>query len=274
MLRESSPPAPGSAGGRQKALALAMAQTGTQTGLQAGGQAHLPVRPLKDTPLEAMDSEIISRRDYRRRPSAGRRSVAGGCRRWGGRGRQAGNVGGVRDFDRAAVGCGQLDIGECPVLGVGDGTGAGGLDVEVIELEVDKRRVRIGRDGEGAARASSLDVPDMDVGEVGKALFWRDGCGELDPVVRDGLWIGAWGQRGVRVVGVPVHGHADGNADAGESDVMDADIGGIAAAHPGGLEENSAADSCLGGEVPGLDVVEAAGSLTETQIPPGSETAD
>jgi hypothetical protein len=59
---------PGSAGGRQKALALAMAQTGTQTGLQDGGQAHLPVRPLKDTPLKAMGSEIISRRDYRRRP--------------------------------------------------------------------------------------------------------------------------------------------------------------------------------------------------------------
>jgi hypothetical protein len=43
---------------------------------------------------------------------------------------------------------------------------------------------------------------------------------------------------------------------------VDADVGGIAAAHPGGLEENSAADACLGGEVPGLDVVEAAGGLT------------
>src|ERR1035437_5551977 len=58
---------PGSAGGRQKALALAMAQTGTQTGLQAGGQAHLPARPLKNTLLRAIGSEFIFRRDYRRR---------------------------------------------------------------------------------------------------------------------------------------------------------------------------------------------------------------
>jgi len=59
---------PGSAGGRQKVRALAMAQTGTQTGLQAGGQAHLPARPLKNTPLEAIGSEFISGCDLSRRP--------------------------------------------------------------------------------------------------------------------------------------------------------------------------------------------------------------
>ena len=53
------------------------------------------------------------------------------------------------DFDFAAVGGGEGDVGEGPVFGVGDGAGGGGLDVEVVELEVDQRGVGVGADGEG-----------------------------------------------------------------------------------------------------------------------------
>src|ERR1019366_1656801 len=131
----------------------------------------------------------------------------------------------------------------------------------MVELETNKWGVGVGGDREGAACAGGLDVPDVDVGEVGQALFGRDRRGELDPVVGDSLGVGAGGHRGVAVVRGPVHRHADGSADAIEGDVVDTDVGGVTAANAGGFEEDTAANAGLGGKVPGLDVVKSARGL-------------
>jgi len=96
---------------------------------------------------------------------------------------------------------------------------------------------------------------------VGKALLFRDGGGEGDPVRWDGLWIGAVGEFGVAVGRVPVHVDGDGCGYAGEGEVVDADVGGVAAADVGGFEEDAVGDAGFGGDVPCFDVVEAAGGL-------------
>jgi hypothetical protein len=126
-----------------------------------------------------------------------------------------GYVGGVGDGDFAAVGGGDGVVGERPVLCVGDGAGGGGFDVEVVELEVYERGVGVGADVEGALCAGGFDVPDVDVGEVGKTFVFGDGCCEGDPVGGNGLWIGAVGKFCIAVGGVPVHVHGDGSGDAG-----------------------------------------------------------
>ncbi len=119
--------------------------------------------------------------------------VVGGILDRGGRGREAGDVGVVGEGGGGVVGGGEVDVGEGPVVGIGYGAGRGGLDVEVVELEVRERGVGVGGDLEGAAGAGGVDVPDVDVGEVGKALLGRDRGGEGDPVGRHGSRVGACG---------------------------------------------------------------------------------
>ena len=131
----------------------------------------------------------------------------------------------------------------------------------MVEFEVDQGGVGVGTDEEGALGTGGLDVPDVDVLEVGQALLGGYGGGEGDPIRRHGLAVGAGGQGGVAVIGVPVHGHADGGGDAGEGQVVDADVAGGAASGMGGLEEDSIGNAGEGGDVVGLDVVEAAGGL-------------
>ena len=167
----------------------------------------------------------------------------------------------VGEGDFAAVGGGDGGVGDCPVSCVGDGAGGGGLDVEVVELEVDQWGVWVGAYREGPFGSGGLDVPDMDIAKVGKTLLLGDWGRQGDPVGWDGFGVGAGGQGGVAVGGVPVHGHGDGGRYADEGEVVDADIGGVAAAHLGGLEEDSVGDARFGGDVPGLDVMEAARGL-------------
>ena len=131
----------------------------------------------------------------------------------------------------------------------------------MVELEVDQRGVGVGGDGEGAAGSCGFDVPDVDVREVWKALFFRDGRGERYPVGWDFAGVGAFGEFGVAVGGVPVHVDGDGDGDTDEGEVVDADVGGVAAADVSGFEENSVGNSRFGGDVPSFDVVKAAGGL-------------
>ena len=170
-------------------------------------------------------------------------------------------VGGVGEGDFASVGGLDVVVDHAPVFCVCDGAGGLGLDVEVVELEVDQRCVGIGGDREGFLCAGGLDVPDMDFGEVREALIFGDWGGEGDPVGWNRLRVGAFGQFGVAVGGIPIHVDRDGNRDAGKCEVVDADIGGIAAANVRGLEQDAVGDAGFCGDVPGFNVVEAAGGL-------------
>ncbi len=183
------------------------------------------------------------------------------------------DFGGVGEGDLAAVGSLDDVVGEDPVFCVGDGAGGLGFDVEVVEFEIDERGVGVGGDGEGFLCSGGLDVPDVDVGEVREALVFGDWRGEGYPIRRDGFGVGAFGEFGVAVGGVPVHVDGDGDGDAGEGEVVDADVFGVAATDVRGLEEHSAADRGFGGEVPGFDVVEAAGGLG-TDSDGGGSAAD
>jgi len=69
-----------------------------------------------------------------------------------------------------------------PVLCVGDVAGGGGLDVEVVDVEVRERGVGVGADLEGGFRAGGVDVPDVDIAEVWQALGFGYRGGERDPV--------------------------------------------------------------------------------------------
>ena len=170
-------------------------------------------------------------------------------------------VGGVGEGDFASVGGLDDVVGHDPVFCVGDGSGGGGFDVEVVDFEVNERGVGVGAYAEGLFGSCRFDIPDVDVGEVGKALFFGDRSGERDPIGWDGLGIGAFGQFGVAVGGVPVHSDGDGNGDACEGEVVDADVRGVAAADMSGLEENTVGHAGFCGYVPGFDVVEAAGGF-------------
>src|ERR1700733_12621733 len=101
----------------------------------------------------------------------------------------------------------------------------------------------------------------MDIAKMGEALFFGDWGGEGGPVGWDGFGVGAGGQGGVAVGGIPIHGQGDGGGYADEGEVVDANVGGVSAADFGGLEEDAIGDSGFGGDVPGLDVVEASGGL-------------
>ena len=148
---------------------------------------------------------------------------------------------------------------ESPVLGVGDGTGGLRLDVEVVEVEVDQGGVGVGGYLDGGLGARRVDVPDVDVLEVGETLGLGDLGGEDLPV--GWVIVGIRGQRGVRVAWVPVHRDVDGDGDAFEGDVVEAEVLSPAAAGVGGLDEDTGAYAGEGGEVVGLDVAEATGGL-------------
>jgi len=75
----------------------------------------------------------------------------------------------------AAVGGGDGVVEHLPVFCVGDGSGCGGFDVEVVEAKVVEGSVGVGADVEGLFCATGLDVPDVDVGEVRETFFgWGD----------------------------------------------------------------------------------------------------
>ena len=82
-----------------------------------------------------------------------------------------GFAGGVGDGDFAAVGGFDGVVGEGPVFCVGDGAGGGGFDVEVVEAEVVECGVGVGADVEGLFGAGGLDVPDVDIAEVGQPFL-------------------------------------------------------------------------------------------------------
>src|SRR5438067_1599091 len=112
------------------------------------------------------------------------------------------------------------------------------------------------------AGTRGFDIPDVHVGEVRQTFLLRDGRGERDPVGRNRFGVGACWQRGVAVARVPVHGHGNGRCHAVQREVVDANVGGGAAAGMSGLEEDAVGDAGLRGEIPGLNVAEAAGGLT------------
>ena len=168
-------------------------------------------------------------------------------------------VRGVGEGDFASV-CGDDDVvGHGPVFGVGYGSGGGGFDVKVIDLEVDQGGVGVGRDIEGLFCAGGLDVPDVDVGEVGETLVFGDFGGEGNVVRRRVFEIG--GEGGVAVAGVPVHGDVDRDGYALKVQVVDADVFGPAAAYVRGFEEDARGNAGERGDVVSLDVAEATGGF-------------
>ena len=102
-------------------------------------------------------------------------------------------VGGVGEADFASVGGLDVVVGHAPVFGIGDGASGLSFDVEVVDFEIDEWSVGVGADAECLFGSGGFDVPDVNVGEVGKALLFGYGCREGDPVGWDGLWIGAFG---------------------------------------------------------------------------------
>ena len=93
----------------------------------------------------------------------------------------------------AAVGGLDVVVGHAPVLGVGDCACGLCLDVEVVKLEVDQRSVGIGGDREGFFCAGSLDVPNVNVGEVRETLILGDRRSEGNPIRWNRLRVGTLG---------------------------------------------------------------------------------
>lgn len=65
------------------------------------------------------------------------------------------------------VGGGDGVVSQGPVFGVGDGASGLSFDVEMVELEVVEGGIRVGADVKGLFCSGGLDVPDVDVKEVG-----------------------------------------------------------------------------------------------------------
>jgi hypothetical protein len=76
-----------------------------------------------------------------------------------------------RENHLAAIGCLDLVLFQSPVFGVGDRACRGCLDVKMVDAEVVERGVGIGADVECAACAGGLDIPDVNVAEVGQPLL-------------------------------------------------------------------------------------------------------
>ena len=131
----------------------------------------------------------------------------------------------------------------------------------MVEGEVVEGGGGVGADVEGLLGTGGLDVPDVDVGEVGQALSIGDDGGEGGPIGGHGGAVYVGGNGGVAVAGVPVHGDVDGDGYAFEGEVVDADVFGVAAAGVGGLEEDSGGDTGECGDVVGLDIAEATGGF-------------
>ena len=129
----------------------------------------------------------------------------------------------------------------------------------MIDLEVDQGGVGVGRDIEGLFCAGGLDVPDVDVGEVGETLVFRDFGSEGDVVGGRVFEVGREG--GVAVAGIPVHGDVDRNGYTLKIEVVDADVFGPAAAYVRGFEEDARGNAGERGDVVSLDVAEATGGF-------------
>src|SRR6266702_2222589 len=80
--------------------------------------------------------------------------------------RKARDVGRARDFVGAAVGGDELDVGESPVFGIRNRAGGGSLNVEMAELEIGQRCIRVCCNRECTAGARRVNIPDVHVGEV------------------------------------------------------------------------------------------------------------
>lgn len=171
-----------------------------------------------------------------------------------------GSYRGVGELHLAAVS--RLDVvaSHLPVFGIGDGACGFGLDIEMVQPEVDQLGIGIRTYVEGLFGSQSLDVPDVNIREMWQTFCrWCNWSSQNDPVARRILYIGR--QRGIVVARIPVHRHVDRNSYALQVEVVNTNIRGIAAASMRGFEEEARRNATERCDVVGLDVVETAGGL-------------